>query len=29
MVDPANERQAWQNLLHELESGSSEISSMD
>ena len=29
MVNPANERRAWQNLLHELESGSSEISSTD
>ena len=27
MVNPANERRAWQDLLHELESGSSEISS--
>jgi putative glycosyltransferase (TIGR04348 family) len=29
MVNPANERRAWQDLLHELESGSSEISSTD
>jgi putative glycosyltransferase (TIGR04348 family) len=29
MVNPANERRAWQELLHELESGSSEISSTD
>jgi hypothetical protein len=27
MVNPANERRAWQDLLHELESGSSGISS--
>jgi glycosyltransferase involved in cell wall biosynthesis len=29
MVNPANERRAWQDLLHELESGSSEISYTD
>jgi hypothetical protein len=29
MVNPANERRAWQDLLHELEGGSSEISSTD
>jgi putative glycosyltransferase (TIGR04348 family) len=29
LVDPANERRAWQDLLHELTSGSSGISSRD
>jgi putative glycosyltransferase (TIGR04348 family) len=29
LVNPANERRAWQDLLHELESGSSGISSTD
>jgi glycosyltransferase involved in cell wall biosynthesis len=29
MVNPANERRAWQDLLHELESGSSSNSSTD
>jgi hypothetical protein len=29
LVHPANERRAWQDLLHELRSGSSGISSLD